>query len=296
MISYLQTKLVLIILIVLFVSTLTTLVSAHESSQQDFKQLENTLRTYDDLYESSVMVVGTIHFSQYEMKPQDRKALDKLVERLALYQPTKIMLEWEPKHQDSVNKEFTGFLNDEFAIDGLRNEAYQLGFRIGKVVGLTELHLFDDQTEYIGSLEDFSFDSMFKYANLNDKGFYDKHEKTMIENYAFNQAIYSSLDIYHHVALLNSPRAQRANSQRMHMYENRVGVQDTWIGPDWLGRWYQRNLRMSSNVLKVSSPGDRILIIVGDNHKWVLEEFFNAIPEYRVDSSWEFLTGTQELD
>lgn len=55
----------------------------------------------------------------------------------------------------------------------------------------------------------------------------------------------------------------------MHMYEIRVGIQN-WLGPDWLSRWYQRNIRMASNILKLAENKDRILIIVGDNHKWIL--------------------------
>ena len=71
------------------------------------------------------------------------------------------------------------------------------------------------------------------------------------------------------------------------MFEIRVGIQNNWVGPDWLGRWYRRNIRMAGNVLKMTEAGDRILIIVGSNHKWVLDMLFNHIPEFQVSSSWD---------
>ena len=44
-----------------------------------------------------------------------------------------------------------------------------------------------------------------------------------------------------------------------------------WVGPDWLGRWYRRNVRMLANLVKMNQPEERILILVGDNHKWTLD-------------------------
>ena len=75
----------------------------------------------------------------------------------------------------------------------------------------------------------------------------------------------------------------------MHMYEIRVGIQENWIGPDWLSRWYQRNIRMASNILKLSKSEDRILVIVGDNHKWTLDMLLENTPDFEVVSSWDYL-------
>lgn len=47
---------------------------------------------------------------------------------------------------------------------------------------------------------------------------------------------------------------------------------------------------MMGHILKMNDPGqDRLLIVVGDNHKWVLEQFLSHSPEFRVVSSFDYL-------
>jgi hypothetical protein len=75
----------------------------------------------------------------------------------------------------------------------------------------------------------------------------------------------------------------------MHMYELRAGIGDNWMGPDWLARVYQRNLRMMAHLLKISEPGDRLLVVVGDNHKWTLEDLMSKTPDLEVVSSFNYL-------
>lgn len=39
--------------------------------------------------------------------------------------------------------------------------------------------------------------------------------------------------------------------------------------------------------LKINKSGDRLLIIVGDNHKWVLDMLLGHAPDFNIASSWE---------
>ena len=55
------------------------------------------------------------------------------------------------------------------------------------------------------------------------------------------------------------------------------------------GRWYQRNIRMMGNLLRISETGDRLLVIVGDNHKWILEDLIDNTPELKTVSTYKYL-------
>ncbi|MCC2616249.1 DUF5694 domain-containing protein [Aestuariibacter halophilus] len=264
-------------------------VAQTSASTEQLDTLEAQLKSYDQLADTSVMVVGTLHFSASVLTKDNQDALQALVTRLADYKPTKVVLEWEPRQQAMVDEQYAAYLNGAFSISQRHNEVYQLGFRLAKHVGLKRLHLFDDQTPFDGTLNGFTFDVLSDYAKAHDKGFYDRHEAQLIETFEHNEALLTGLNLYQQIALRNSSRAQHINAQRIHLYENRIGIQDSWLGPDWLGRWYRRNVRMSSNVLALAEPGDRILIIVGDNHKWTLDYLFEQIPEFTVDSSWQWL-------
>lgn len=160
-------------------------------------------------------------------------------------------------------------------------------------MGHDKVYLFDDLTEFIGSLsafstedDPFSFSRFNAYAAKEDDGFYNVYENLLISNFETNQKIMENLSLGEHIGLLNSPKHQRNNTKRMYMYELRVGIQKNWAGPDWLGRWYRRNIRMLANTLQITEKGDRLLIIVGDNHKWTLDMLFENTPDFKLVPSW----------
>ena len=246
-------------------------------------------KNYDGLREAQVMVVGTKHFDETVLESDSQIAIDSLIAKLANFHPTKIVLEWEPHRQTTTNERYRAFLSDSFDISQRPNEVYQLGFRLGKHLGHDSLFLFDDQTPFIGSLEGFTFDGFLEHAEANDTGFYDRYLDSIKQYFTHNQEVLSQMPLDQQIAWLNAPEKQRINAQRMHMLEVRVGIQDSWMGPDWVGRFYQRNTRMMANVLKITQKGDRILIIVGDNHKWILDTLFGFTPDFELVSSWEML-------
>lgn len=267
----------------------STLASS-ETSNHNLNALAKSLKPLNSSIEAEVMTLATHHFSNTILEQNSQDSVKRLVAKLTEFSPTKIFVEWEPSKQSQVNKEYLRYLQGELSLDERFNEVYQLGFRLARQLGHNQVFLFDDQTPFIGSLKGFSFDGFSRYAKKHNSGFFDRHEKDIVENFQHNSIIFKRVSVYEQIALRNSPQAQKINAERMHAYENRVGVQLNWIGPDWLGRWYQRNVRMSSNVLKNTQNKDRILIVVGDNHKWVLDYLFTQMPEYKVRSSWELLS------
>ncbi len=247
------------------------------------------LKNFDSLAHSTVMILGTFHFDSTMLAQNHQSQLSRVVSALAAFHPTKVVLEWEPSRLTETNRQYRLFLRDSFDISDKPNEIYQIGFKVAKALEHDSVYLFDDQTEYIGSLDNFSFRSFNTYARQNDDGFYNKYENELIETWEHNQSLLDSHSLYDRLMLMNSPQAAKINAQRMHLYEVRVGIQKNWMGPDWLGRWYRRNVRMMSNVLKLAEEGDRILIIVGDNHKWTLDMLFEHTPDFELESSWHLL-------
>lgn len=279
------------VLAALFFSPLSYGQNMEDATPTELEKIASDLKVYDSLAQYEVMVVGTAHFGKEVLTTENQKEISRLIDKLAAYNPTKIVLEWEPSMQSKVNNAFQKFLNDDYDISNKENEVFQLGFRLGKKVKHDSLYLFDNQTEFIGSLEGFTFDSFLSYAKENDEGFYNQYEKLIGEVFTEYQEKLKSLSLYDRTLLMNSPKAQEMNARRMHMFEMRVGIGKSWIGPDWVGRFYQRNVRMVGNVLKFAEEGDRILIIVGDNHKWILDMLFDYTPDFNVVSSWDNLTG-----
>ena len=282
-------------LIPIFTVTLSTIfwfvAKASADSQQtiNVESVLSQLKDYSSLDKSKVMVLGTYHFNKAILEPDQQQSIKAFIELLKNYKPTKILLEWEPKYANKTNKDYRDFLNNKFSISTHENEVYQIGFRLAKELKHTQLYFIDDQTDYIGTLDNFSFDAFTKYAKENDDGFFNRYEETMSKTFQHNQKLLTNLLPSERITILNSDKNQEINSNRMHMYEVRVGIQKSWIGPDWLGRWYQRNVRMLANSIKLAEKNDRLLIIVGDNHKWILDTMIERTPNLESVSSWDFL-------
>lgn len=278
----------------LFLVSLLLVIGCRKSSTNEKVQInDKELKEFSFKPIAQVMVAGTYHFAREketdELSPENRQEIEKILTALEKFQPTKVVIEIEPEHNNKINEMYRKHCLGSLSIDTLPNEIYQLGFRMAHKMGHDSIYLFDDQTPFIGSLENFSFGKFNEYATQNDSLFTQKHIPEIISNFAFNDSLLKSLPLYERLCLINSPEAQKINAQRMHMYEIRVGIGQNWMGPDWLGHWYQRNIRMIGNILKMSEEGDRFLIIVGDNHKWVLEDLMNYTPDLEVVSAHEFL-------
>ncbi len=48
------------------------------------------------------------------------------------------------------------------------------------------------------------------------------------------------------------------------------------IGYDFLRKWNERELMIFKNVIDVYKDGDRLLLLVGGDHVWMLKSFFEG--------------------
>ena len=48
------------------------------------------------------------------------------------------------------------------------------------------------------------------------------------------------------------------------------------------GWWYNRNLRIFANIVRVTEPGDRLLLVIGAGHVPILKQAADSSPEYRL--------------
>lgn len=265
----------------------------YKDGQDIEKEDSEILRPYQVEAKAQVMVLGVYHFAQEtdvdELSPENQQEIDKILRALAKFRPTKVVIEKEARFSDHYNKAYQEYRAGTFSIDTLPNETYQLGFKLADRMNHDSIYLFDNKPDFIGSLDGFTFSGFNEYAVQHDSAFTQKHINQIVSNFAYNDSVLKSLPLFEQVKMMNSPKAQVINTNRMHMYEVRVGIDENWIGADWLGRWYQRNIRMMGHLLKVSDSGDRLLVVVGDNHKWVLEDLMNRTPDLEVVSAFEYL-------
>jgi len=284
---------IIIILTFLLVSCSNSDHPTKERGVHQIDKVNSTFSQFDSIPKSKIMVVSSYHFDQEtnynELSGENQEQIKKLISKLAEFKPTKVIIEKQPQNDSVYQNLYQAYILDDQVIATRENEVFQLGFRLAKTMDHKQIYLFDNQTEFIGSLENFSFDKLGEEI-AKDSVFVNRHFNVIVNAFNENTDKYNGLNLNDNIMERNSKEATKWNAQRMHSYEIRAGIQKSWIGPDWLVRWYQRNIRMMANVMSFNNPGeDRIIIIVGDNHKWILDTLFDFNPDFEVVSSYDML-------
>lgn len=63
-----------------------------------------------------------------------------------------------------------------------------------------------------------------------------------------------------------------------------------YVGADMRSAWYNRNLRIFSNIICLpSQPDERILVIIGGGHVPILQHLIENSPEYKLLSVDDYL-------
>lgn len=84
---------------------------------------------------------------------------------------------------------------------------------------------------------------------------------------------------------LNQPEWVRSTHQQFLRY-SRIGLGDGYPGANWLGYfWYPRNIKTFVNLTRITeSADDRILLIIGAGHTYLIQQFLEESEDYIIES------------
>lgn len=239
------------------------------------------------------MVLGTFHFD-YNMDVSDVKGnnrmdvfsdenkqqLDTLLAALKAYNPTKIAIEWPPSVQNRVDSLYNLYKEGKWDIK--RSEIYQIGFRLAKELNHPKVYCIDNRPpmpEAISDIEDLDV-----YADsLGQKELYHKYDNENARFNGFLDSIQKTSRLLDVLKLYNSSTYNKRSKQLWTTGLVNLGVYDTYAGTDLTGHWYRRNTRIYTNAINlVKEEEERILVIYGAMHKWILDELFESSPEFEL--------------
>ncbi|WP_166962301.1 DUF5694 domain-containing protein [Yeosuana marina] len=231
------------------------------------------------LEKPQVALLGTFHFANtndYAVIKMDdlftnkrQTELDELIEKLKKYNPTKIMIEWEPKEKDSVDKELKAYLNDEFDIQNKRNEVYQIAFRLAKDTGINELYPIDYQLN-LGDAE------VGKFLENNDT-LMQKFNAIINNAVEFAQSetkILGKTDLVSYFERMNSEEFDNKNKN---FYLDKLLTLSEEAGnpvAEYVANWYKRNLFIVNRIENHLESDDRVLVLIGSGHRAIMKDFY----------------------
>jgi len=244
-------------------------------------------------HKATAMVLGVFHFDNpgldthkqkhpFNILEETRqKELNLLIKKIAAYEPTKILLEWNRIKYDSLaNIDYQKFLKGDFDISAKSNEVYQIGFKLAKKLNHNKVYCSDAKKVWYGV--ELDWDNYDEEAYLKSKGQYQKVIRYDYDSfYKLQDSLKSVRTLVQHLAWMNKPSNRLKDHQQ---YLNYVveGAGDNYLGADNVGSQYSRNLRIFSNVYDITNfdQEERILLIYGAAHVWQLRQFFLDSPDY----------------
>lgn len=250
-----------------------------------------------------VMVVGSDHLNQLYNKqassdvfsPKKQAELAQVRTQLARFRPEVIFIEAEPKEQTQIDSLYALYQKGLLQLESLptgRSERYQVGFALAKQLQLPSPKAVDYYAATSQSLLSTGTNIGAYTQDLKLLQATARPLRTLVQH--------DSLSLYDYLALVNQPAViallHRVQFNTPALVMNGtfaaggtntvdLGKVDTeYIGAHFITLFYNRNLKIYSNMLRAQqqSQAKRVLVLFGVAHVGVQEELFAANPAYQV--------------
>lgn len=229
---------------------------------------------------AEIALVGTFHFpDRFDIfSEKTQMEIETFVEDVAKWQPDTVAVELPAREQKKIDAFYRNFFaGDTVALHSYGklmtygheselttlNEAVQVGFRLAKKLGHSRVYGIDEDMELSDELAAVVGDVMTKpFAALMQylENAYEHSEKTVSALYRLhNDPQYLALD---HAMYLSMNAVNRGN------YE----------GSRLAAQWYERNLKIFSNLQNLCADKTRVLVLIGSSHTTILKELVVGCP------------------
>ena len=231
---------------------------------------------------AQVMVLGVAHlqakhdvhnsvFTDSPLSPKRQAQIAEIVERLARFHPTKVLIEASAQNPVYAQR-YRDYLAGKFTLT--ENEIYQFGFRLAALSRNSSIYPVD--TDGPAIIDDSSPSGkrinaflVAAFPKLTTPSF-----DAMLARQETLERTGTYLDL---LTFLNSDEAIRANASVYSVLDG-MGRDTGNAGAAYVSQWYARNCYIFSNILSVVQPGDRAVVIMGQGHEYLLRELVRLNP------------------
>ncbi len=258
---------------------------------------------------ATVMILGTYHMANpgadivnFEaddvLAPERQRELQHLVKQLAQFNPTKVAIEADTSLDAEINADYQNYLNGVYQPE--RNEGDQVSFPLAKEMQHPKIYCVDwfkrsdkEKTEDVGTFAKIHNQSgLLEKADAIIQGLAQKPIATLTELQESGSVIdmlyfLNQEETIHIVHKINTVPA---------LTHAQIGIADQYVGLDWLLDWYERNLKIFVNLTRITeSADDRILLIIGAGHVYIVQHFLEELGDYIVESPLKYLRNVSSV-
>ena len=203
---------------------------------------------------------------------------------IAAFDPTVIIVEVPPEYQEELEGNYAEYLRDPDMPIQDPTEIELLAYEVGRLSGTERIYGIDHKLNYnyriareIGNTIDSATVQAYaenpfvdhpEYAGFNGDSLTVRQRLRMMNEDAF-------LDF---LITVNADILAYA------------GTDGNFEGADEAAKYYQRNLRMYSNLNRLElTPDDRVFMLTGASHAAFFRDFFGRSPKYRMVNTLDYL-------
>ncbi len=238
-----------------------------------------------------VMVLGVYHFTgggqdyinpevDDYLAPVRQAEIEALVDRLVRFQPTRIVVELLPEHEARFNGLYQDYLRGEHALTV--NERQQIGMRLAARLGHERLYAAD----YASGMD---FNALFAAAEHNGQSallgrLQALQEVMQAEELELNRP---EVSVTERLISVNTPEAVARHDVYLTLAQ--LGGPEGAVGADQMTAWWGRNLQIYAQISWIAEPGERVLVIYGAGHKYLLDQFIGEAQEMSLVDPLDYL-------
>lgn len=238
--------------------------------------------------DTQVMVLGTIHFSGGSdyvnpevddfLSPRRQQEIADILDRIEAFQPDRIIVELEPEHEDWINDRYRAWRAGEAELTV--NERDQIGLRLAARMGHEQVWAVDYQNGM-------DFQAMLGAAQeAGQTDLLEAFQQTVGEVEAFFSR---NADGTIRERLIDANSAEMLGFHRMYLWLAQAGTVEDPVGAHQMAAWWGRNMIIFARIAQIAQPGERVLVIYGAGHKYLLDQYLEEAPGFTVIDPLDYL-------
>jgi len=235
-----------------------------------------------------IILLGTFHFGETTDRnkisfpdlfgTKRQSELDQLTTKLAAQQPDAVFVETRSQSAALLDSLFQAYRQGQLRdTSWLRNEIVQIGFRTALKTARKAVPIGIDHRQEL------PYESMKKYEVDHQ---YDNNPPFFDLPYPFDKSEIKKLEqvtLQQYLIQLNDKRARQRSMYDYLHYALMYGKGSDYTGVEFATSWYNRNLKVMTNILRELKPSDKyILVIMGSGHTSLLHELFADHPMFEI--------------
>jgi hypothetical protein len=220
-------------------------------------------------------------FDENDKKNQNE--IKQIAEKLSLFRPTVIIVERPPSFDGKLQAEYQEYISNPKMNFKDPSEIELLAYELGRISGTKRIYGIDHKMGY-------NYNIGNEISNVIDSTWHNKYYKNPLAYYPEINVDQSKLSLLEKLKITNHKSFLdfliEVNAEML----AHVGSEKGFEGADEATKYYQRNIRMYSNLNRIAlSENDRVFILLGASHTAYFKDFISRSPKFKMVNTFKYL-------